>query len=364
MKVIVSGGGTGGHVYPAIAVADALCELEPQTEILFVGALGKMEMEKVPKAGYRIEGLNVRGLQRRLTTANLKFPLRLIESLAKARTIIKDFNPDVVAGFGGYASGPTLYMANRMGIPTLLQEQNSYPGITNKLLAKNARVICVAYPGMDRFFPDEKIRFTGNPVRKDLQSLDGRREEALNHFDLDPDRKTLLIFGGSLGARTLNEAMRASKEILSDRNDIQVLWQMGKLYAEQFGSSETAQLANVCPVQFIDRMDLAYALADLVICRAGALTISELCLAQRPAILVPSPNVAEDHQTRNAETLVNNNAAIMVPDADAVPGVVLKALDMIGREDDLAGLAGQIGKLGMPGASDEIAREIINLTGR
>ena len=361
MKVIVSGGGTGGHVYPAIAVADALCAMNPETEILFVGALGKMEMEKVPLAGYPIEGLNIRGLQRRLTAANLSFPIRLIESLVRARSIIRDFKPDVVAGFGGYASGPTVYVASGMGIPTLLQEQNSYPGITNKLLAKRSKTICVAYPGMERFFPKEKLHFTGNPVRKDLQSLDGRREEALAHFGLDPQKRTLLIFGGSLGARTLNEAMRESHGLLKERNDIQVLWQMGKLYAEQYSVSETAGLDNVRPLQFIDRMDLAYALADLVICRAGALTISELCLAKRPAILVPSPNVAEDHQTRNAESLVNKSAAVLVPDAEAVPGALLRAMDLIDDVDSMKRLSESIGELGMPNASDIIASEIVKL---
>ncbi len=361
MRVIVSGGGTGGHVYPAIAVADALRAMEPQTEILFVGALGKMEMEKVPMAGYRIEGLNIRGLQRRLTAANLKFPIRLIESLVRARSIIKEFRPDVVAGFGGYASGPTVYVASGMGIPTLLQEQNSYPGITNKLLARRAKTICVAYPGMEKFFPEEKLHFTGNPVRKDLQKLDGRRDEALAHFGLDPQKRTLLIFGGSLGARTLNDAMRASHGLLKERNDIQVLWQMGKLYAEQYSVSETAGLDNVRPVQFIDRMDLAYALADLVICRAGALTISELCLAKRPAILVPSPNVAEDHQTRNAESLVSKSAAVLVPDADAVPGALVKAMELIDDSETTKQLSESIGKLGKPDASDIIAAEISKL---
>ena len=361
MRVIVSGGGTGGHVYPAIAVANALREIDSEVEILFVGAEGKIEMEKVPAAGYRIEGLKIRGLQRRLTAANLSFPIRLIESLIRARSFLKEFKPDVAAGFGGYASGPTLYMANRLGIPTLVQEQNSYPGITNKLLARDAKRICVAYPEMERFFPKEKMRFTGNPVRKDLQSAGERKEEALSHFGLNPHKKTLLLFGGSLGARTLNEAMRASHELLSKRNDIQVLWQMGKLYAEQYSLCDTAQLDNVHPLQFIDRMDLAYAISDLVICRAGALTISELCLATSPAILVPSPNVAEDHQTKNAATLVNNNAAIMVADKEAVPGAIQKALSLIDDDKKLRELSDEIARLGMPRASAEIAAEIIKL---
>ncbi|RLD21904.1 MAG: undecaprenyldiphospho-muramoylpentapeptide beta-N-acetylglucosaminyltransferase [Bacteroidetes bacterium] len=363
MRVIISGGGTGGHVYPAIAVADRLRELDPEVDILFVGALGKMEMEKVPQAGYRIEGLNIRGLQRKLTVANLSFPFRLIGSLIKARKLIRQFKPDVVAGFGGYASGPTLYMASLKGIPTVIQEQNSYPGITNKLLAGRARKICVAYQGMEKFFPKESLRLTGNPVRKDLHHLEDKRAEACKHFGLEPDKKTLLLFGGSLGARTLNNAMSAATKILSERDDIQVLWQMGKLYAEQFGTSSTAQLSHVRAQAFIDRMDLAYSVADVVICRAGASTISELCLAGITAILVPSPNVAEDHQTQNALALVNVGAAEMVTEAEAETHAVRRALELMMDRERCESFRRQIRSLAMPFAADEIAGEIISAAG-
>lgn len=360
MRVIISGGGTGGHVYPAIAVADKLRELDPEVDILFVGALGKMEMEKVPQAGYRIEGLNIRGLQRKLTVANLSFPFRLIGSLMKARKLIKQFKPDVVAGFGGYASGPTLYVASHKGIPTVIQEQNSYPGITNKLLAGRAKKICVAYSGMEKFFPIESLLLTGNPVRKDLHHLEEKRAEACKHFGLEPEKKTLLLFGGSLGARTLNNAMGAATKILSERDDIQVLWQMGKLYAEQFGTSSTAQLPHVRAQAFIDRMDLAYSVADVVICRAGASTISELCLAGMAAILVPSPNVAEDHQTQNAMALVNVGAAEMVTEAEAETHVVSSALELITDRERCVNYRRQISALAMPNAADEIVGEIIS----
>ena len=362
--MIVSGGGTGGHVYPAIAVANRLREVDPEIEILFVGANGKMEMEKVPQAGYRIEGLNVRGLQRKLTLANLSFPFRLIQSLSKARKLIRSFKPDVVAGFGGYASGPTLYMAARMGIPTVIQEQNSYPGITNKLLAKRADVICVAYPGMDRFFPAASIRLTGNPVRKDLADKRDEVEEGRRYFDLQPDKKTLLLFGGSLGARTLNNAMKAATEQLSGRNDIQVLWQMGKLYAEQYGATQTAGLSNVRAVQFIDRMDLAYAAADVVVCRAGASTISELCLVGQPAILVPSPNVAEDHQTKNAMVLVDREAAMYVGESEAVEKAISSAIELLDDKERRKALREAILKLARPEATADIADEVIKAATR
>ena len=360
MKVIVSAGGTGGHIYPAIAVANRLVERVPGVEILFVGAQGKMEMEKVPMAGYRIKGLWISGLQRRLTLKNLSFPIKLTSSLINAYRIVRDFNPDGVAGFGGYASGPTVYAASAMGIPAVIQEQNSYPGITNKLLAKRVQAICVAYAGMERFFPADKIRMTGNPVRKDLLELEGKRGEAVSYFGLDTGKKTLLLFGGSLGARTLNMLMRAGTGILKERDDIQVLWQMGKLYAEQYGRSETAQLASVQAMQYIDRMDLAYAVADVVVCRAGALTISELCLAARPAILVPSPNVAEDHQTQNAMSLVERDAALMVRDAEAdqVLPAALQLLDDPGRQ---RALSGNIGQLALPGAADAIVDQLLKV---
>lgn len=357
--MIISGGGTGGHVYPAIAVADRLKEIDPDIEILFVGASGKMEMEKVPQAGYRIEGLNIRGIQRKLTAGNLSFPFRLLDSLAKANRLINEFKPDVVAGFGGYASGPTLYVSARRKIPTVIQEQNSFPGITNKLLAKSADVICVAYPGMERFFPKEKIRLTGNPVRADLMSSGERREEGIQYFGLESDKKTLLLFGGSLGARTLNDSMKAATSLLKKRNDIQVLWQMGKLYAEQYGESETAMLPNVHAVQFIDRMDLAYAVSDVVLCRAGASTISELCLVGASAILVPSPNVAEDHQTKNAMALVERNAALIVKDVEAVSNAISTAIDLLDDEDQRSALREEILRLARPDATAAIASEVL-----
>ncbi|MDX1476072.1 MAG: undecaprenyldiphospho-muramoylpentapeptide beta-N-acetylglucosaminyltransferase [Saprospiraceae bacterium] len=364
MKVIVSGGGTGGHIYPAIAVANRLVERVPGVDILFVGAQGKMEMEKVPLAGFRIKGLWISGLQRRLTVKNLSFPFKLTSSLIRAYRIVRDFNPDVVAGFGGYASGPTLYAASAMGIPAVIQEQNSYPGITNKLLARRVEAICVAYPGMERFFPAGKIRLTGNPVRSDLLELAGKREEAMAYFGLDTDKKTLLLFGGSLGARTLNQLMRAGTDLLRTRNDIQVLWQMGKLYAEQYGQCETADLSTVRAMQYIDRMDLAYAAADVVVCRAGALTISELCLAARAAVLIPSPHVAEDHQTRNAMALVDKRAALLVRDAEAAMQALPVAFELLDDEEKRQALARQISRLAHPQAADAIVNELLQIAGR
>ena len=364
MKVIISAGGTGGHVYPAIAVANRLREVDPSCSILFIGAIGRMEMEKVPQAGYRIEGLNIRGLQRKITTSNLSFPFKLLDSLVKANKLIKEFGPDVVAGFGGYASGPTLYMAARRGLPTVIQEQNSYPGITNRLLARNVDTICVAYPGMEQFFPAEKIKMTGNPVRSELKSAAEKRAEGMEHFGFEPDKKTLLLFGGSLGAKTLNEAMKASTSILKERDDIQVLWQMGKLYTEQYKTSETARLPNVNAVQFIDRMDLAYGAADVVVCRAGASTISELCLVGANAILVPSPNVAEDHQTKNAMVLVEREAAVLVKDAEAVWSAIPEALKLLDDESRAGALSSAILELARPEATAAIAHEIIKAAHR
>jgi UDP-N-acetylglucosamine--N-acetylmuramyl-(pentapeptide) pyrophosphoryl-undecaprenol N-acetylglucosamine transferase len=359
MKVIISGGGTGGHVYPAIAVATRLRERFPDTEILFVGALGKLEMEKVPAAGFRIKGLRISGFHRKLTLRNLGFPVKLMGSLVKARSILRRYKPDVVAGFGGYASGPTLYMAGLLGIPAIIQEQNSYPGVTNRLLARRVERICVAYDGMEKYFPPEKIRVTGNPVRSDLQSLESKRTEALKFFGLDPDKKTLFLFGGSLGARTLNEAMYHATELLAGCDDIQVLWQLGKLYAEQYQKSETAMLAHVHALPYVDRMDLAYAAADVVICRAGASTISELCIAGMAAILVPSPNVAEDHQTKNARALTREGAARIVKDSDAVKSVIGEAVALVRDTKAHTALSQRIKKMGRPDAVDRIVDEVI-----
>ena len=360
-RIIISGGGSGGHIFPAIAIANALKEIDASIEILFVGAKGKMEMERVPKAGYEIEGLWISGFQRKLTTRNLMFPFKLISSLWKARRVIKQFKPDAAVGVGGYASGPTLEMASRRGIPTLIQEQNSYAGVTNRLLASKVTKVCVAYEGMERFFSKEKIIFTGNPIRQEITQIDGKRAEAIKHFDLDEHKKTIVVVGGSLGARTINNAMEASFDLIANHQDVQVIWQAGKLYIDEFQQKETGQLPNVKLTKFIDRMDLAYAAADLVISRAGAATISELCLIQKPAILVPSPNVSEDHQTKNALALVNKDAAIMVKDKDATSTMYQTALDLLNDEARLKTISENVGKSGMKDSANKIAQEILSL---
>ena len=360
MKVIISGGGTGGHIYPAIAIADALKKREPLIDILFVGAQKRMEMEKVPAAGYPIKGLWISGLQRRLTFSNLSFPLKVIHSMIRCKTIVKSFHPDVVVGVGGYASGPLVRVASQMRIPSVLQEQNSYPGITNKLLAKKAHTICVAYPGMEKFFPKEKIVMTGNPMRSQLGKIISR-EEAASLFGLDPKKQTILAFGGSLGARTINETIQQSHDLVAGRDDIQVLWQIGKLYAEKFLDSHTARLSNVKAFVFIDRMDMAYAIADVVIARAGAITISELCLTGKAAILIPSPHVAEDHQTHNARSLTHLGAAVLIPDAEAPDKAFGEALRLLDHPEEINSLETNIRQLGRPGAADEIADIIIRI---
>ena len=357
-RVIISGGGTGGHIFPAIAIANEIKRRNPNANILFVGALGKMEMEKVPAAGYKIEGLTIAGLQRKITVANFLLPFKIIKSLIKARNIIKRFSPQVVIGVGGYASGPTLQMANLLGIPTLIQEQNSFPGKTNKLLAKKAHIICTAYEGLDRFFPKQKIKITGNPVRNDVVDIDGKREEGFEFYELDPTKKTILVIGGSLGARTLNQSMLSHYETIQE-SDVQVLWQTGKLYFDAL----TQQLGNnkdksIKIVQFIDRMDLAYAIADVIISRAGAISVSELCLIGKPVILVPSPNVAEDHQTKNAMALVEKGAAILVKDADAVKTLIPEALKLIPNQSKQDSLSEELKKLGKPNATVDIVNEI------
>lgn len=345
-KIIISGGGSGGHIFPAIAIANGMKQAWPTAEILFVGAKGKMEMEKVPQAGYKIEGLWISGLQRRLTWKNLSFPFKLLTSLMKARKIIKAFKPDIAIGVGGFASGPLLQQAARLGIPTLIQEQNSYPGITNIWLSKRVDKICVAYDGLEKYFPKEKIYLTGNPVRKEVVITENKRSEAADFFNLDSELKTVLVVGGSLGARTINEAI---EEKLSNftKNEIQLIWQTGKNYYSQ---ASTAILKQGNPklkvYQFINRMDLAYAMADLVISRAGAIAISELCLVAKPLILVPSPFVAEDHQTKNALALVTYNAAVLVKDKDlkdelwtAVEGLIDDQEQCIKLENNLKALA-------------------------
>lgn len=361
MKILISGGGTGGHIFPAIAIADAIKRQHPEADILFVGAKGKIEMEKVPQAGYPIKGLWISGFHRKLTLRNLMFPVKLLSSMVKAWSIISRFKPDAVVGVGGFASGPILEVATRRGIPALVQEQNSYAGVTNKLLAKNASKICVAYDNMDRYFPKNKIMVTGNPVRADLKDIKASREEALEYFGLDKGKKTLLVFGGSLGARTLNEAMANAAQMLREHNDIQVLWQAGKLYIEEFSKSETAQLPNVQIRPFIDRMDLAYKMADLVACRAGALTISELCVVGKPAILIPFPNAAGDHQTKNAMALVEKGASFMLTDKQAGEKFKALVLNTIEDEGKMSLLAENIKKLGKPDAADTIAGEVLKL---
>ncbi len=362
MKIIISGGGTGGHVYPAIAIADAIKKINPEAEILFIGAEGKLEMEKVPAAGYPIKGLWISGFQRKLTFRNLIFPIKLLHSIWKARQIISAFKPDVVVGVGGYASGPTLQMANRKGIPTVLQEQNSYPGVTNKLLSKKADKICVAYEGMGRFFENKKIVITGNPVRSDFfMHLNEKKDEAFKHFGFDVNKKTVFVFGGSLGARTINEAMKANSELIKNNPDVQMLWQVGKLYVDDFKNCETAKLPNVKQQKFIDRMDLAYAMADVVVGRAGALTISELCLVGKPALLIPSPNVAEDHQTKNAMALVEKQAAKMIGDNIAKEKLMFTILELLNNTKKRVELSNNIKELAKPNAADEIAKAVIDL---
>lgn len=355
MKIIISGGGTGGHVFPAIAIAKALKKIDADIDIMFIGAEGKIEMEKVPKAGFRIEGLPVSGFQRKLTLKNLSFPFKLIRSLLKAKKIIKNFKPDVVIGTGGYASGPALKMANRLGIPTVLQEQNSYAGVTNRLLAQKASAICVAYDGLSKFFPSEKLKVTGNPVRKDLILDESEVAIAKAHFGLDENKKTILVMGGSLGARTINQAMDAATDLIAARPDIQVIWQMGRLYEAQFMNCPTAQLPNVHAMVFIDRMDYAYAVSDVSVCRAGALTISELMVAGVPAVLVPSPNVAEDHQTNNAMALVNSGAALMVKDVEAKEKMWPATINLLDDDSLRKNLKTKLLVMAKPNADDEIA---------
>jgi UDP-N-acetylglucosamine--N-acetylmuramyl-(pentapeptide) pyrophosphoryl-undecaprenol N-acetylglucosamine transferase len=331
-------------------------------EILFVGAKGKMEMQKVPEAGYKIIGLWISGLQRKLTLDNLSFPFKVIVSLMKSRKIIKQFNPHAVVGVGGYASGPLLKMATRKNIPAVLQEQNSYAGLTNKLLAKKVQKICVAYPNMDKFFPSEKVVLTGNPVRKDILDLAGKKSDAISHFNLQAGKKTLLVLGGSLGARTLNDSMILNIQKLIDA-DVQVIWQCGKFYYEEMKSklADIANSNNVLLFEFMKEMDLAYAAADVVISRAGALSVSEISIAGKPTIFVPSPNVAEDHQTKNAKAMVDNHAAILVKDDIAREQLIDQALDLINDNEKQKGLSENIRTLAKPDAANDIVNEIVRL---
>jgi len=357
-RILISGGGTGGHIYPALAIANAWMDKHPDSEILFVGAQGKMEMQKVPEAGYSIKGLPVAGLQRKLTLANLSFPIKLWRSLRMASKIVKEIQPQLVVGVGGYASGPVLYAAQNKGIPTLLQEQNSYAGLTNKLLAKKAAKICVAYPEMERFFPKEKLKLTGNPVRKDLLDLAGKREKGIQVFGLDGNRKTVLVLGGSLGARTLNQAMLKHMVDL-EKEGYQVLWQSGKFYFKDMEVAlEKAGLTHIHLREFIREMDLAYAAADVIVSRAGALSVSELCLVGKPVIFIPSPNVAEDHQTKNANACVKQDAAVLLADADAVANFKEYIDDLLRHEGKAQALATAIKKLARPDAANALVHEL------
>lgn len=362
VKIIISGGGTGGHVFPAIAIANALKKLLGNSlDILFVGSIGRMEMEKVPQAGYTIEGLWISGLQRKLTLSNLSFPIKLISSLLKAKKIINGFNPDVVVGVGGYASGPILKVAQQKNIPTLIQEQNSYPGITNKLLAAKVSKICVAYSGLEKFFPSNKIIFTGNPVRQDITALEAKRDEALQFFKLNKTKKTILIIGGSLGARTVNESVATIINSMI-ANNIQLIWQTGKGYiTEAKTKCEGLSDNGIYAFDFITRMDFAYAAADIVISRAGAISVSELCLAKKACILIPSPNVSEDHQTKNAMALVKNDAAILVKDIEAREILETTIMNLFNNTNLQHKLSENIGKLGKADAADNIANEILKL---
>ena len=357
-RIIISGGGTGGHIFPAISIANAIRARYPEVEILFVGAENRMEMERIPAAGYKIIGLPVAGFDRKNLLRNIGVLIKLQKSLLLARKIIRDFKPEIAIGVGGYASGPTLKAANRMHIPTLLQEQNSYAGITNKLLAKKAAKICVAYDGMEQFFPKEKIVLTGNPVRKDLQYPEEKRKEAYGYFKLNPNKKTVLVVGGSLGARTINQSMIKGLKKICNSN-VQFIWQSGKYYFES--SKKEMQNYPESPVflfDFISRMDLAYSVADLIISRAGAGSISEFCMLGKAVVLVPSPNVAEDHQTKNAMSLVNKSAAVMIADKDAENLLIDKALELIHNESELQSLSANILKLALPDAANSIVDEI------
>src|ERR1035437_1793860 len=363
-KVIISGGGTGGHIFPAISIANALRKIDSETEILFVGAEGRMEMEKIPAAGYRIIGLPVAGLYRSLTLKNFSVLIKLLKSLRKARKVIKDFGPDVVVGVGGYASGPVLRQAGRMGIPTLIQEQNSYAGITNKLLAKRASVICVAYDGMEKYFPHEKIIKTGNPVRQNFDDLKSLKDEALSFFNLKKEFPVILILGGSLGAGTINNSLSENINILRD-TDCQWLWQTGKYYFENVKALVALSFSgNISVHGFITRMDYAYAAADIIVSRAGAGTISELCLVGKPVILIPSPNVAEDHQTRNAEALSTRDAAMLIKDNQAIKTLVDEAIKLISDKTRRNRFSENILKMADRDADMRIAEEILKLTGK
>ncbi|TWV12595.1 undecaprenyldiphospho-muramoylpentapeptide beta-N-acetylglucosaminyltransferase [Bacteroidaceae bacterium HV4-6-C5C] len=372
-RIIISGGGTGGHIFPAVSIANAIKELRPDADILFVGAEGRMEMQRVPDAGYKIIGLPIAGFDRKHLLKNIAVLIKLIRSQWKARSIIKEFKPQVAVGVGGYASGPTLKTAAMMGVPTLIQEQNSYAGVTNKLLAQKASKICVAYEGMNKFFPEDKIIMTGNPVRQNLLNTVLNREELLQTFNFSSEKRTILILGGSLGARTINQTLIGALETIKVHQEIQFIWQTGKIYIQQvrdaiaevtgeiMRGSSTKAIPNLYVTDFIKDMAGAYAVADLVISRAGAGSISEFCLLKKPVILVPSPNVAEDHQTKNALALVNKNAAIYVKDSEAMEKLIPEALQTVVDKNKLQELSENIYKLALPDSASIIAKEVLKL---
>ena len=356
-RFIISGGGTGGHIYPAVAIANELKSRFPEAEFLFVGAKDKMEMQKVPQAGYAIKGLWISGIQRKLTLDNAMFPFKLLSSMWNSFRIIKSFKPDVVIGTGGFASGAVLKVASMLGIPTVIQEQNSYPGITNKLLAKKANKICVAYENLERFFPKDKMILTGNPVRQDLIN-EASKSEAIAYFKLDANKKTLLVLGGSLGARRINQLIEKELDFLLSQN-IQIIWQCGKLYLNDY--SKYNEKENVQVVAFIDRMDLVYAAADVVISRSGASSVSELCIVGKPTIFIPSPNVAEDHQTKNAKAISDKNGAILIRESELETQFETVFSDLISSESKQAELSQNIKKLAKPNATKDIVEEIMKL---
>lgn len=362
IRIIISGGGTGGHIFPAVSIANAIKELQPEAEILFVGAEGRMEMHRVPAAGYQIKGLPVAGFDRKNLLKNIPVLIKLFKSQRLARKIVKDFRPHAAVGVGGYASGPTLKVAGSMGIPTLLQEQNSYAGVTNKLLAKQAKKICVAYEGMERFFDKDKIILTGNPVRQGLLNTTTTREEAIASFGLDPNKRTVLILGGSLGARTINQCLMNHLEQVKT-SGVQFIWQTGKIYIDEARAavSQAGELPMLHVTDFISDMATAYSAADLVISRAGAGSISEFCLLRKPVILVPSPNVTEDHQTKNALALVDKNAALYVKDGEAQELLLDKAIEAVGQPELLKNLSKNITELAFKDSANVIAREVLKL---
>ncbi|GAF02656.1 undecaprenyldiphospho-muramoylpentapeptide beta-N-acetylglucosaminyltransferase [Saccharicrinis fermentans] len=358
MKVIISGGGTGGHIFPAISIANALKVADPSVQLLFVGAEGKMEMEKVPAAGYEIVGLPVAGFQRRLTFKNVTFFFKLAASMRKAKKVVRQFKPDVVVGVGGYASGPVLRVATANNIPTIIQEQNSYPGVTNKILSKKVSKICVAYPGMERFFPALKIILTGNPIRQNLLNRVGR-EEAAAYFGLDPNRKVVFVTGGSLGAGTINEGIQAGYGLL-EKEGVQLIWQTGKYYYKKIKEA-VPENKNIKIMAFVDRMEAAFSLADVVVSRAGASSISEIALLGKATVFVPSPNVSEDHQTKNAMALVKEDAAEMVRDGDVAEELVVKVLALLNDDGRLEMLKQHVKKFAMPDAAKVIVEELFKL---